>query len=328
MSQILIIGSNGVVGNDLMRLLNEDENHYKLTLVNTKNCIQEYQGDKIVSKTFDEIKDKNFKVIFNCATSEISKKIIEELKYNYYIDNSSYLRRDEKIPLVIPEINFKYSQNYANPNCTSIILSLFLNTFKNIKRVNVSTYQALSGAGKEKLTRFLDENISALKIEPLKPEGKLSVDKQLALNFYPHESELVEGGFNGEEEKVMYETKRLTGLEVFVTCIRVPVIRCHGESVTIEFNKILEREEVIELISKNSNLILSEEIDCVSSEYSTKVSVGHIRQNPHNLLEWNFFIVGDQLTRGAAYNAYKIMKEIENYNDEINNRIDNVNYII
>lgn len=92
----------------------------------------------------------------------------------------------------------------------------------------MSTYQALSGAGKETLTRFLDENISALKIEPLKPQGNLKKENQLALNFYPHELKLVEGGFNEEEEKVMYETKRLTGLDVFVTCIRVPVIRCYG----------------------------------------------------------------------------------------------------
>lgn len=307
---ILIVGSNGVVGRDLLRLLNNDNNDYSLTLVNRDMVIQEYKGERIMSVSLENVKNKSFDYVFNCADESISNEIIKNISFNYYIDNSSNLRRDERVPLVIPELNFRRDKIIANPNCTSIILCLFLSSLNRLKinKINVSTYQALSGGGKKKIEKLLKEE-KECNITENNLSGRIR-EKQIAYNFYPHESKKLENGFNGEEEKVMYETNRIMGYNVFVTCIRVPVIRCHGESVTIIFDKEYSKEEIIESIKSVGYLNYDEDIDCVSNEYSNKVSVGHIRHNPLNKKEWNFFIVGDQITRGASYNAYGIFNNI------------------
>lgn len=304
--QILVIGSNGMVGRDLVRIFLREKNGEKLTFCNSDNFVNML---KIIN---------NFDVVFNCSNNEISNLVYKKLNSStVYIDNSSYLRENEKIPLVVPEINFVNNKIYANPNCVTIILTLFLNSIKDLdpKNIQVSTYQSLSGAGREVFKRFLHHNKYTIKnLDKVIPEANLE-DNKLAFNFYPHESKKDEYGFTGEENKIMFETKKILGLDVFPTTIRVPSIRCHGESITIEFEKsTLKIDDFMERFKKH-DIKFSKKIDCISSEFDEQISVGHIRQDPFNKKRWNFFVVGDQLTRGASYNAYKIYKKIVEYKE-------------
>lgn len=297
MLNILILGASGMVGQDLIRLFNKYDNKAKLTLCNRNNFLDNLN---IIS---------SFNVIFNCASSDVSKIIFPLInKSQLYIDNSSYLRDHESIPLVVPEVNMVKSNIYANPNCVTIILTLFLNSIKkfNPNNIKVSTYQSISGAGKEKFTNFINNYDLVKDINMSQPEANINENK-LAFNFYPHESEKDEDGFSGEENKVMNETKKIINLEVFPTCIRIPAIRCHGESITCELDDNISKDDIINEISKY-NIKYVENPEAIDVELNESIIVGHIRRNPFNKKEWNFYIIGDQLTRGASYNAFQIYK--------------------
>lgn len=297
---ILVLGATGMVGNDLVRLFKKEKDiEFNLHLCNRKN----YD-----IMTYNLLK---YNVIFNCSNSKVSEDIISRLPDNViFIDNSSYLRSNDKVPLVVPEINMVKSNVYANPNCVTIILTLFLNSIKTFepKNIEVSTYQSISGAGKNKFNIFLDDNVNTIEnISEKHPQANISSNK-LAFNFYPHESEKNNDDFNGEEEKVIKETKKILGMDVFPTCIRVPAIRCHGETITCEFKKSVTKEQLIKKVEEYG-LTYQENPEAIDMEMKTNVMVGHIRKSPFTN-RWSFFIIGDQLTRGASYNAYKIFKNI------------------
>ena len=294
MKNILILGANGMVGQDLIRLLKKYNTDANIKLCNRNNFLDNLN---IIS---------SFDVIFNCASSDVSEIIYPLVQKNQiYIDNSSYLRMNNKVPLVVPEINMTQSNIFANPNCVTIILTLFLNSIKrfNPKNIKVSTYQSISGAGKNKFTDFINDHKIVSEIDLSVPQAKID-DNALAFNFYPHESEKDDLGFSGEENKVMLETKKIINMDVFPTCIRIPAIRCHGESITCELEETT-KEELINEISKY-NIKYVENPEAIDVELNESIIVGHIRRNPFNNNEWNFYIIGDQLTRGAAYNAFKI----------------------
>ena len=201
---ILIIGTTGMVGKDLIRLFKEDNSDVDITCCNSSD---------FVTKTRDLSK---YQVIFNCANETVSKNIMEKLpKDTYYIDNSSYLRMKD-YPLVVPEINMKQSQIYANPNCVTIILCLFLNAIKklNPKDIEVSTYQSLSGAGKHKFFNFIDDTIYiSNNLNNDSPRASEFKSNKLGFNFYPHKSKKDDDGFSGEENKVIRETKKIMDLD-------------------------------------------------------------------------------------------------------------------
>lgn len=298
---ILIIGSNGMVGQDLLRLFECESNElYKIVCCNR---------DDFYQKTCDM---SLYDVIFNCANDNISKLILSKKREKtLYIDNSSYLRMNPDYPLVIPEVNFVESNVYANPNCVTIILCLFLNAIKifNPKNIEVTTYQAISGAGKDKFKKFLDDSIvSSGGIDIKRPLAGVDENK-LGFNFYPHETPKDREGFSGEERKVINETKKITGLDVFPTCIRIPAVRCHGEVVMCEFGEDVSKELLIEIL-KLRGILYKENPEALDMEMSDKIMVGHIRKSPFRN-RWSFFVVGDQLTRGASYNAYKIFKNLK-----------------
>jgi len=304
--KILVVGSRGLVGRDLMRIL--IENGYK--------DIEECNSDNFIVY-LENI--NNFDVIFNCATNTISsliyKKINEDNLNLVYIDNSSYLRNNKSIPLVVPEINWINIESekkiYANPNCVTIILTLFLNSIKDYKpkEIKVATYQSISGAGRNVLNEFIDDTKKILDdIDINSPYGN-KLHNRLGFNFYPHESHKDGDGFNGEEGKMIMETKRILNMNIFPTCIRIPGLRCHGEVVNCKFENIYKLNDFIDLF-KIYNIKYKESPECLDSEFDNNITVGHIRQNPYDPFEWSFFIVGDQLTRGASYNAFKIFKNI------------------
>jgi aspartate-semialdehyde dehydrogenase len=245
------------------------------------------------------------------------------------------------VPLVIPEINFgdviKYKSNViSNPNCSTIILAMLLNPFINsnnkIKRIVVSTYQAASGAGKVGLDELIIQTDQYINNEDLTTNFW---KQQYVFNTFVHNSLIDPNGYCQEENKLINETRKIfnTDIKISPTCIRVPVLRSHCESVNIEFENEIDYVTINNLIQKEeSTLQLVNDVynhkfpSSISTNNSHIVQVGHIRPD-YSLdknIGWNFWISGDQLLRGAAYNAYLIMIKLipviyESYvNPEIN----------
>jgi aspartate-semialdehyde dehydrogenase len=246
---------------------------------------------------------------------------------SYLIDNSSQFRMNKNIPLIIPEINFQDFLNYksqiiANPNCSTIILAMLINPFINnshkIKRIVVSTYQAASGAGKVGLDELLVQTNQFVN------QTELTTDywkQQYIFNTFVHNSSIEINGYCEEENKLINETTKIfnTKINISPTCIRVPVLRSHCESVNIEFENEIEYDTILNLIKNEDEtleLINNGHVfpSSISSNNSHLVQVGHIRQDfsLDKNKGWNFWISGDQLLRGAAYNAYLIMHKIFN----------------
>jgi len=320
---IIVVGATGLVGIEFVKLIGKQDN---LILISSSSIgkICEISGKEF--KSMNDIDYSKNNIYINCANSEQAIEINNKMNSNsYLIDNSSQYRMNEKVPLVIPEINFedikKYnSQIITNPNCSTIILAMLLNPFiKNnhkIKRIVVSTYQAASGAGKVGLDELLIQTNEFV----MKKELTTNYWKQQYLfNTFVHNSPIDSNGYCQEENKLINETTKIfnTKINISPTCIRVPVLRSHCESVNIEFENEIDFDTILKLI-KNENetleLINDDHIfpSSISSNNKHLVQVGHIRKD-FSLEEnkgWNFWISGDQLLRGAAYNAFLIINKI------------------
>lgn len=320
---IIIIGATGLVGIELVKLIGNQDN---LILISSNYVDKICPISGLKYNAFDNIDYTKKNIYVNCANSDQAVEIESKMnEHSYLIDNSSQYRMNENVPLVIPEINFQDVKNYnsriiANPNCSTIILAILLNPFiKNnhkIKRIVVSTYQAASGAGKVGLDELLVQTSEFV----MKKELTTNYWKQQYLfNTFVHNSPIDSNGYCQEENKLINETSKIfnTKININPTCIRVPVLRSHCESVNIEFennidydtilNLIKDENETLELINDNHIFPSS-----ISSNNKHQVQVGHIRQDfsLDKNKGWNFWISGDQLIRGAAYNAYLIIKKI------------------
>ncbi len=237
------------------------------------------------------------------------------------IDNSSFFRMDETVPLVVPEVNAHVlgakPTLIANPNCSTIQMVVVLEPFKahGLERVIVSTYQSVSGTGKpaiEELDRQMGEFVNG------KEGSKPSVyPHPIANNLFPHIGGFEPDGFTGEERKMIDETKKileLPDLKVSATCVRVPTRYAHAESLYFEIRDDLSREKVIELLRNQSGVIVydgdlpyptpktAEDID--------GVQVGRVRRDPDDSKGWHMFVVADNLRKGAATNAIQIAEAL------------------
>ena len=323
---IVIIGTNGLVGNEFVKLIESDYNYKNVTFVGSeksKGTKIQFRDDVHSIITLNDIDWNKNSIYINCADKQQAIDIKNNMNdKSILIDNSSQFRLSENIPLVIPEINFptKLHQIYANPNCSTIILDLLLKPLDDVfgvKRVVVSTYQAASGAGKVGLEELVQQSYQ--KANSL----RINTDywgKQYVYNTFVHNSSIQDNLYNEEENKIINETKKILrhDIKITATAIRVPVIRSHCESVNIELSTpatldqiydVLNSKNYLEIVDDKTNRLFPESI---TSNNKLKVQVGHIRKDD-SLEEgfgWNFWISGDQLLRGAAYNAYLIMNKI------------------
>lgn len=322
---IVIVGTNGLVGQEFIKLIEFDYKFNDFIFVGSeksKGCLTKFRDTLYLITTLDELDwSKNY-IFINCADKQQAKDIKNKMSSeSIMIDNSSEFRLTEGIPLVVPEINFPIEKHqiYANPNCSTIILDLLLKPLEDkfgIKRVVVSTYQAASGAGKVGLEELI------LQTSQKSLESELTIDywkKQYIYNTFVHNSIIQGNGYNEEENKIMNETHKIMNkkIPITATCIRVPVLRSHCESVNVELNTKTSYEEVKTLLQECPYLevIDIKELnifpESISSNNKTLVQVGHIRKD-ESLSDgygWNFWISADQLLRGAAYNAYMILKK-------------------
>jgi len=322
-TKLAVIGATGLVGEEFLKILKEENLADKFEVLKFRRSRNAEEGEWSLEEDFEKLKECQF--IFNAASSDAAKLAGEKLQDDQYlIDNSSAYRMDKNVPLVVPEVNGnlirKGQRIFANPNCTAAILCTALNPLKSygIKQLFVSTYQAASGAGKDGLAE-LRSQAGASK------DAKVSTNifgYRLGGNVISHNSpvrsdEVEAGNYNEEEFKVMEETRKimdLAGLPIAITCIRVPVERAHTESVVIDLEKDISLEDLRKLYTEQPGLIKVDEARKnhfpmpLEADGKREVLVGRFRKDPIVSKRVLMMISGDQLLKGAAWNAFQIFQ--------------------
>ena len=324
--KVAIVGASGAVGQEFLRVLEErnfpiDE----LLLFGSKRSAgttYHFRGQEITVKQLQHNDDfKGVDIAFTSAGGNTSKDFADTItKYGaIMIDNSSAFRMDEDVPLVVPEVNASDALNrprniIANPNCTTILMVVALKAIEqlsHIKRVHVSTYQAASGAGAVAMEELYTQYKQILSGE------EPTVEKfayQLAFNLIPQVDVFTENGYTKEEMKMFNETRKImhSDIRVSSTCVRVPALRAHSESIWIETERPISVEEAREAFAQAEGLILQDEPETQSYPMPLFLSgkdpvyVGRIRKDLANDNGLTFWVVGDQIKKGAALNAVQI----------------------
>jgi aspartate-semialdehyde dehydrogenase len=239
------------------------------------------------------------------------------------VDNTSAFRMKDGIPLVVPEVNgemiFKHAGLIANPNCSTIIMNVPvwpLHKSNRVKRIVVSTYQAVSGAGAWGLYELEAQMKQAAAGQPVQKE---KFPHQIVNNLFSHNTKISENGYNEEENKVVEETRKMfhaPELPIVPTCIRVPVLRAHSESIVLELEAPMSPEEARALLGRSPGIKIVDDPAAnhfpmpIEASGDLDVHVGRIRRdlsNPNGLVP---FAAGDQLLKGAAWNAVQIAEEL------------------
>ncbi|ROT05505.1 aspartate-semialdehyde dehydrogenase [Muribaculaceae bacterium Isolate-104 (HZI)] len=324
---VAIVGASGAVGQEFLRVL--DEQNFpidELTLFGSQRSAGRkytFRGKEYTVKELKHNDDfKGVDVAFVSAGGSTSVEFAETITRHgaLMIDNSSAFRMDKDVPLVVPEVNGEDAFNaprgiIANPNCTTIQMVVALkpiNDISKIKRVHVATYQAASGAGATAMAELEEQNAQLVRGE------EPTVEKfayQLAYNLIPHVDVFTDNGYTKEEMKMFNETKKIMhepDIQVSAMCVRVPVLRAHSEAVWIETEKPVSVEEARKVFEAGEGLVV---VDAPSEKKypmplfvagKDPVYVGRIRKDIANENGLSFWIVGDQIKKGAALNAVQI----------------------
>jgi len=244
------------------------------------------------------------------------------------IDNTSHFRMDKDIPLIVPEVNpeaiigYKNRNIIANPNCSTIQMLVALKPLHDvakIKRIVVSTYQAVSGAGKEAMDELFNQTKSIYMNNRQEPK---KFSRQIAFNVIPQIDSFLENGYTKEEMKMVNETKKIldASIEVSATCVRVPVFNGHSESINVEFERPLSPEEAREILQEAAGISVIDDpmngrfITPVEASTEHDVYVSRIRKDFSVENGLNMWVVADNLRKGAALNAVQIAEYlVENY---------------
>ena len=324
--KVAIVGASGAVGQEFLRVL--DERNFPvdelLLFGSSRSAGRKYtfRGKEIEVKLLQHNDDfKGVDIAFTSAGAGTSKEFAETItKYGaVMIDNSSAFRMENDIPLVVPEVNTEDALNrprgiIANPNCTTIQMVVALKAIENlthIKRVHVSTYQAASGAGAAAMDELYEQYRQVLAGEPVTVE---KFAYQLAFNLIPQIDVFTDNGYTKEEMKMYNETRKImhSDVQVSATCVRVPALRSHSESIWIETERPVSVEEAREAFANGEGLVLMDNPE--KKEYpmplflagKDPVYAGRIRKDLANENGLTFWIVGDQIKKGAALNAVQI----------------------
>ena len=331
MSQhVAIAGATGAVGTEFLKLLEARDFPMKsLRLLASSRSVGsklKFRGENL---EVEELTPKSFKgidIAFFSAGGSRSKEFAPHAVDSgaVVIDNSSAFRMDEKVPLVVPEINpkqaFEHQGLIANPNCSTIQMVVALNPIHraaNIQRVMVSTYQAVSGAGASAMEELKQQLRDWANDEPMKQEV---FPTQIAFNLFPHIDVFQDNGYTKEEMKMVHETRKIMNapnMQISATCVRVPVLRAHSEAVWVETEKPLSESEARELFEKEPGIVVQDERE--SGGYPTpwhitetqETYVGRIRKDISHPNGLTFWVVADQLYKGAALNAIQIAEVLQ-----------------
>jgi aspartate-semialdehyde dehydrogenase len=333
---VAVVGITGAVGQQIIRLLNERNFPInKLKLLASKRSagnIIAFKGKEI---TVEEATPQSFDgidIAFFSAGGDVSKLLVPHAVASgaVCIDNTSAYRMDPETPLVVPEVNIeKINENkgvIANPNCSTIQMVAALKPLYDrfgISRIIVSTYQAVSGAGNlaiDELRKQSQDILDDKQVQPdILPVSSLPIKHQIAFNAIPQIDKFLDNGFTNEEMKMILETKKIMGdetLEVTATCVRIPVVYGHSESVYVELKSDFDIAEVKELLANAPGIVLQdnpqEQLYPLASHAAGKIEtfVGRVRRDLSNPKALNMWIVSDNLLKGAAWNAVQIAEYI------------------
>ena len=328
---IAIAGVTGAVGQEFIKILEQRDFPVKSARMlasarsvgkTVKFKGRDYPVEELTENSFEGVEI----ALFSAGASRSRQFAPAAVKAGaVVVDNSSAFRMDPEVPLVIPEINpqdIKTNKGIiANPNCSTIIANVPiwpLHKANPIKRMVVSTYQAVSGAGQAGMTELLDQTREIL--DGRKPTCK-KFKYQIAFNIFSHDSAIGPNGYNEEETKMVKETRKIfhcPEIAITCTCIRLPVLRCHCESINLEFKDSMTPDEVrqllehapgVSLIDDRANNRFPMPIDATDHD---DVYVGRIRQDeslPDNK-GINLWVSGDQIRKGAALNAVQIAEKL------------------
>ena len=329
--KVAIVGASGAVGQEFMRVLAEQNFPMdELLLFGSKRSAgrtYNYQGKDIVVKELQHNDDfKGVDIVFASAGAGTSKEFAETITKHgaLMIDNSSAFRMDTDVPLVVPEVNGADAFNaprriIANPNCTTIQMVVALkplNDISKIRRVHVATYQAASGAGASAMQELVNQYAE---IGAGKPATVEKFAYQLAYNVIPHIDVFQDNDYTKEEMKMFNETRKIMHepeISVSAMCVRVPVLRAHSEAIWIETERKITPAEAREAFSKAEGIVVVDNpaekqypmpLDVAGTD---PVYVGRIREDLANENGLSFWLVGDQIKKGAALNAVQIAQYI------------------
>ena len=325
---VAIVGASGAVGQEFLRVLSQREFPIdNLLLFGSKRSAgrqYEFRGKQYtVQELRHEPEDfRGVDIAFTSAGAGTSKEFAADItKYGaVMIDNSSAFRMDEDVPLVVPECNAADALNrprgiIANPNCTTIMMVVALQAIErlsHIRRIHVSSYQAASGAGAAAMDELLQQYRQSLAGE------EVTVEKfpyQLAFNVIPQVDVFQDNGYTKEEMKMYNETKKIMhapDLDVSAMCVRVPVMRAHSEAIWVETADPISVEQARAAFAAAKGVVVVD--DPENKKYPTPlfvanqdpVYVGRIRRDLTNDHGLSFWLVGDQIKKGAALNAVQI----------------------
>ena len=324
---LAIIGATGNVGRKTIEILEKSKLQFdELYLVASEKSSGKkipFRGKEIDVELLSSYDFSKAQITFFAAGSNLAKQWIPDAsKKTIVIDNSSYFRMQKNVPLVVAEVNpeaLKAHNNIiANPNCSTMQMVLALkplNDHYKINRVIVSTYQAVSGAGKAPMDELFSQTKDYLDGKKIKSKN---FTKQIAFNLIPHIDEFVEEGYTKEEWKMINETKKILDpkIKLTATCVRVPVMVSHAESINVEFEKSFDIENVKNLLNKSDGCKVLDErkdggyITPVEATNSYQTYISRIRRDSSKENTLNMWVVSDNLLKGAALNTVQIAEKL------------------
>ena len=333
--KVAVVGATGNVGREMLQILSDRKfpvgEVVALASNNSKGKEVSFGDTKILkSQVLDDYDFTGTDIALFSPGASVSKIHAPRAAAQgcVVIDNTSFFRMDKEIPLVVPEVNayalknFRHRNIIANPNCSTMQMVVALKPLHDaatIKRIVVSTYQSVSGAGKDAMDELFEQT-KALFMNSTKEPKKFT--KRIAFNVIPHIDVFMEDGSTKEEWKMVEETKKILdpNIQVTATCVRVPVFVGHSESINVEFEKPLSADEAREILEDAPGVSVIDRAE--NGGYQTPIEatgddavfVSRIREDhtvPHGL---NLWCVSDNLRKGAALNAVQIAEElVENY---------------
>lgn len=329
---LALVGATGIVGETVLEILKERNfpvgNFYPLASKRSKGSTVVLGSKPYLVGDVAEFDFSKAQIAIFSAGSEVSADYAPLAAKNkcIVIDNTSQFRYEDDIPLVVPEVNpqeiARYKDRYiiANPNCSTIQMVVALKPIYDavgIKRIIVSTYQSVSGAGKEGLEELASQTSHLLNGAPL---ANKTFPHQISFNVIPHIDVFLDNGFTKEEMKMLWETQKIFGdknVEVNATAVRVPVFYGHSESIYVETKDPISVEEVRRLLKTAKGVELYDEVE--KNKYPTPVKqgtakdgvfVGRIRKDIVNPRGLNLWVVADNVRKGAALNAIQIAEKL------------------
>lgn len=323
--RVAIVGATGAVGQELLDLLAGRQ--FPLTTLTlyasprSAGQTRTFRGKDLIIKALPDDGDLDADIVFSSAGGSISRAHAWNWARHgaVVIDNTSAWRMDERTPLVIPEVNGEAALAHqgiiANPNCSTIIALMALAPLHRafgLSRATIATYQAVSGAGAAGLDELESQTRAYLSGETITPS---KFQHQIAFNLFSHDSDIAEDGYNVEERKLLFESRKILDapdLKISATCIRVPVFRAHSEAIHAEFEHPVSAAEARDVLADSPGLQITDDRAANTFPMPLIASgqddcfVGRIREDISQPGAVALFVAGDQIRKGAALNAVQI----------------------